>query len=749
MLIKINILMIILSLSCSDKDFDSVVGEVAQGSADQVPDVPKVVAESMPPIELEPQPFTLNPSGDARVTEQINLSQNNTVNKNIVMATEKAPKQYTVTAKSRAWHSRQVTQTGNSGTTRTDTFARATHKGLLDLLLVIDDSKSMSTVHGYLVAGLSNLLNSISNSNWQIKVIDVDDSNMCDHTIINENNKSHFTTLLTNFSANPNKNERALQKAKAALGITGSCGSWLRTDSTLAAVIVTDEDYQCSNASAADNRGSDDNSFYCGTQVGDFITAFKGLRTNTGLYGIFDDQATCGALRTKYAGTTCFATNSTHIDNYGQVLCPITNPCYGRDNNYKFRSANYLAGSFDMTSYVRSDKAGYASILGSISAGIKAKLDDQFTLTHEPDSGAAVTVTVNGKSTSNFKTSSNILTLYDAGNANDAIAVTYVPNGGVKPFKNTLTVDDSQADMNTVSVTVGGKTLAKNTHYTVNGNTITINNVKTNFPSGATAALRWQKQTSYDPKQNDFRFGGNHEIVAGTVSIDGYAASRYTFYASPNRVNFNSGQEPAYGASLTIRYSAYNNNVLKYPINYSGTYPVTAVSCSPVACSRSGNNIVFSPSDFQRGKSVVVTLTVQGLQSDRRPVPQHYVAGTLELELDSKKCVEKELVIASGELMLVTNNATNNDCDMLEDLRSNINQNITLSYLPFTFKQEIEVGTENLLEYAGYKTEIWEVYVASQKKEKDKDYTVSGRKITLKGNYPPNTKGEVRIFIKY
>ena len=149
--------------------------------------------------------------------EQINLAQKDTVQKTIVMKTEETERQETVTAKSRAWHSRQVTQTGNSGTTRTDTFTRATHKGLLDLLLVIDDSKSMSTVHGYLVAGLSNLLNSISNSNWQIKVIDVDDSNMCDHTIINENNKSHFKTLLTNFSASPNDDERTLQKLRPHL----------------------------------------------------------------------------------------------------------------------------------------------------------------------------------------------------------------------------------------------------------------------------------------------------------------------------------------------------------------------------------------------------------------------------------------------------------------------------------------------------------------------------------------------------
>ena len=156
---------------------------------------------------------------------------------------------------------------------------------------------------------------------------------------------------------------------------------------------------------------------------------------------------------------------------------------------------------------------------------------------------------------------------------------------------------------------------------------------------------------------------------------------------------------------------------------------------------------MFSKNNFQRGKSVTLTLTVQGLKSDRRPVPQHYVSGSLELELDGKKCTEKKLLIAKGELMLMTSDASNNGCDMLGSLSSNPNQDLTLSYLSFTPKQEVVVGTENLLEYAGYGTEIWEVYVAGQKKEIDKDYTISGRKITFKGNYPPDTKGEVVIFI--
>ena len=99
---------------------------------------------------------------------------------------------------------------------------------------------------------------------------------------------------------------------------------------------------------------------------------------------------------------------------------------------------------------------------------------------------------------------------------------------------------------------------------------MTLKNAKKDFPDGAVANLTWQRQQRYAPKQKEFHFASNREVIAGTVSISGYAASRYRVVSNSNKIIFNNGQEPAYGAKLNIRYEHYHIDKLTYPHNYRG-----------------------------------------------------------------------------------------------------------------------------------------------------------------------------------
>ena len=406
------------------------------------------------------------------------------------METERQPEQQAVTAKSRSWHSRQVTQTGSLGTQQTDTFTRSLDKGLLDLLLVVDASGSMQITHEKLKDKLSSLLHDIENSNWQINIIDVDDPQTCDNTIITKNKPDEYANELsrleTKAATNRNTKERTLQKAEAAL--LGSCNAWLRPASTLAAVIITDEDHQC------DPPGIGTNSFQCGTQVSDFINDFRGSREHTGLYGILRTTTTCA-----------------------ETLLDITwHACFNRKDGDKYL-ANYLDFQNKFDGVINIDSPEYIEILTGIAADIKGKLQNQLTLTSEPDSGAAVTVTVAGTTKqlgTDFEISGRILTLHDKGKPNDSIVVTYFPQDGVKPFISTMSVEN-QADMSTLSITIAGTKLQKDTHYTVSGHTIELKDVPTNFPTGSVAYLKWQKETQHNPKQKEFNFANKRAIVAG------------------------------------------------------------------------------------------------------------------------------------------------------------------------------------------------------------------------------------------
>ncbi len=747
----INILLL-LAVSCGEKTFDAELQQEQQagGTGDAVT---KIVAEDMSSIPVEPAAmFVLNPVGAERSRETINLAQTQAVTKTIRMESERSLRRKRQTAARRRWHEKKVTQTGSHGTPMEQTFVRDRHKGLLDLLLVIDDSVSMQDEHGYLSNGLSKLLNQINKSNWKIKIVDVDDRRICEHTIITTANQGEYSRFISNLSTSPNIEERTLQKAEAALGIGGRCSSsWLRPKSTLAVVIITDENQQCSNSRAADRYDgiSSNNSFRCSNLVANFIRDFKKLREHTVLYGIFDNRKTCQELRGFYnSHDPPYTCAGYHYHNRNNARCGFINPCYKRDGNYKYKSASFLAheSKFNGIARVDGDQAAYNNILRNIASQVKAKLQNQFTLQEEPDPD---TVTVNGMMRSHFSLSGKILTFNR--NPGTNIVVKYTPQSGVKRFISRISVDDNQADLSTLEVRVAGKILEKNTHYTVAGNTVTINNAPQNFPTDAVATIRWHKQMRYETKQREFLFGGRADIA--TVSIPGYPASSYSVTRDSNNRNiviFNSGQEPDYGAEFVVNFESYGSAKLTYPHNYTGTYEVKTVSCSPVPCTRSGGDIVFNSGDFQRGRDVIVTLTVEGLEADRRPVPQHYVADSLELTLGGNKCTAKQLVINAGKLMLTTSDATNNGCDMLAALKSNPNQDMELSYLLFTPQQEIEVGLDNLIpEYAGYSSEYWEVFVADQQQEEGKDYTVSGRKITFTGEHAPDTKGEVKIFVKY
>lgn len=320
---------------------------------------------------------------------------------------------------------------------QTDTFEPERDKGLLDLLLVIDDSESMEKVHEKLENRLSNLLTNIDNSNWQIKIVDADLNKKCDQPIITRTNKDVYKTRLDNLVTDGSSQERTLQKARAALRLSpyeNVCPAWLRASSTLAAVIVTNDNHQCDNPSAPDIRGNGDtNSYRCDSQdsVRDFITEFRGIRTNTRLYGILDTEDTCSGL------PDFLKNNRPKVPHEcGKIivriplsLCPFTNPCYDRSSNYKFRSASYLAekSEFDNILHLHEDESKYENFLEQISSSIKEVLQDQFTLTKEPKAGT-VTVTVDGSSNIGFTISGKILTFTSSlPEGAKKITVTYVP----------------------------------------------------------------------------------------------------------------------------------------------------------------------------------------------------------------------------------------------------------------------------------------------------------------------------------
>lgn len=188
----------------------------------------------------------------------------------------------------------------------------------LDILIVMDNSGSMGNKQLKTIQGLNNLLSFIKDEDWQIGVITTDSNNTNWISNSNWTNYNHFknrkSTLNTQcvhdviLNTDPNIQE-AFSKAinvglqgdmyergifQAVNGLKSEgCSKWLRDDSVLAVLIVTDER---NNGDESDNgcQFKNNPSKNRGDCEAEYLTNYlRQIRPNESdarVYGIFDES---------------------------------------------------------------------------------------------------------------------------------------------------------------------------------------------------------------------------------------------------------------------------------------------------------------------------------------------------------------------------------------------------------------------------------------------------------------------------
>ncbi len=126
-----------------------------------------------------------------------------------------------------------------------DTF-RQGKKGVLDILLVIDNSGSMKAEQAEVASNLPSLLKHVQNSDWRIAVIstDMDDCVSAPLTSGTTDYENGYRKAI-HLGVNGSSTERYFQQAIKGLK-GGMCKNtnttWLREDSTVAVLIVGDDE---------------------------------------------------------------------------------------------------------------------------------------------------------------------------------------------------------------------------------------------------------------------------------------------------------------------------------------------------------------------------------------------------------------------------------------------------------------------------------------------------------------------------
>ena len=183
------------------------------------------------------------------------------------------------------------------------TFLKA---GLLDILLVIDNSDSMSEEQTKLASKLSALLTSINNSDWQLAIATTDPRDCLKAKISKDtpDYESMFNSAVTGLGTSGTTYEQPIRMAVTALQYDCEDKPWLRKDSTVVVIIVTDEDHLNDGfCGSVDDRGLSHKPVersQC--ELAALHLHLKKIRASTQVYGIINTQAAHRYINTKMPG---------------------------------------------------------------------------------------------------------------------------------------------------------------------------------------------------------------------------------------------------------------------------------------------------------------------------------------------------------------------------------------------------------------------------------------------------------------
>ncbi|MBC7661082.1 MAG: hypothetical protein H7249_15395 [Chitinophagaceae bacterium] len=263
----------------------------------------------------------------------------------------------------------QVTDTfkqGSAGLNKTESFL-TTKQGVVDILVVIDNSGSMDAEQVNLAAKMDSLLTSIKDTNWQIGVITTTlalktttvnnvttTSDACYLALIKSTDsdaKAKFEKAI-NAGITGSGTERGIRQAVNGLRCTEN--PWIRQDSTVAVLIVSDED-NCSSETAGECKT--DEPGYREAYLEGYVESNLGriIGKNAGFYGIFSPPASPCAT----------------------ALHPASQ--YQRLVDYKANGAKNYGNICD---------ADFSPTLSLISKNIALLVSTQYSLAQTPDAGS-------------------------------------------------------------------------------------------------------------------------------------------------------------------------------------------------------------------------------------------------------------------------------------------------------------------------------------------------------------------------
>jgi hypothetical protein len=544
----------------------------------------------------------------------------------------------------------EVTDSFTQGVTQTENIS-GRDLGLLDILLVIDDSISMGEEQAKLAAKLSNIVEQVQGNNWQIGVITTTaggadcvanratgNSSKCpgneagDSSV--DNNADSFGNLKALIKKGDPNAFQTLSTVISGLGTSGDNvergilqsyvglmpkNKLVRTDSSVAVLIVSDEDNcgsgSCPNLLSGNNNWIDwlDNtalpSLGLKRKVGD-------QDGNTAFFGLLYDESACSTTSDERVGV-----------EYKKIM-RLHRPICAED---------------------------YTEILKQISAEARTVLQSKWELKSEPEVGSIRVYMDDVLLSDGFSVSGKILSFSTAPALDAMIRVEYTPKGSALP-RSSFTLA-KKALSGSVAVKVNGVDVNSN-EYRVSSASPSVLTFTSQPPNSASISVSYKEDkpltTSFSFTSGDVKAGSLKVLVNGTLAS---SPAGYSFDATstPNKITFVNA--PPEGASVEATFVELGNKILTYPVDLGNVSGVTASKAdSPtvsltVTYNATARTVTFQENQFVDGLDVKVSYPI-AMVDGAYPLPVVPLEGSVSVTHASGSCSASDLSVNENLLTL-------------------------------------------------------------------------------------------------
>lgn len=507
-----------------------------------------------------------------------------------------------------------IHQQGFSGNSNTETFAQNESMKLLDILVVVDNSGSMEEEQNGLATRLNPLLSYVSDADWRIGVTTTDPVDPCIHAIINKgdaNPTAAFASAVT-VGIDGSGNEQGIRRAVD--GLKGQCLSsqWLRDNSTVAILIVSDEDNCSENGSQCEGEAWQNTSY-----LTDHLSGIRTVGYNARVYGLVwhpdqtrNECATAYNIGTQYGGL---------IDATGGAwgsICPNG------------------AGNYD-----------YSAPLAAISQNISTILENQFVLSQTPSNGQ-VTVKVNGTVMSeDYQLTGKNITFSTPPAEGSSIEVSY--KYGATPIKSKFALSEP-AVSGSITATINNAAVS---NFSFNEATNEV--VFATAPAeNSELKFNFMKNTALP---NTFDVGSSGSAMNMKAKINGTATTAFQYNATTGIVSF--AQAPIDAASIVVTYDIKGDPILSYAYQrvsaQSDFTLIDAETMEPVGHTLEEAAIKISPEEFAEGRMVLAKEDNTGIVAQETmalTLPQTPITESVELMLAGESCSGEALTVTSSNV---------------------------------------------------------------------------------------------------